>query len=80
MQRLAAELESEMIIELLSSEEGGLWPARVALRGQLERLKRVAQRCIDILPAVGDERDELVDSDEPIVVQGTYRIVANPVT
>jgi hypothetical protein len=44
------QLESEMIIELLGSAEGGLSPARVALRGHLERLKIVAQRCIEVLP------------------------------
>jgi hypothetical protein len=71
VQRLATELESDMIIELLGSEEGGLWPARVALRGHLERLKSVAQRCIDVLPSL-DEEETATVVDEARVFEAAF--------
>jgi hypothetical protein len=72
VQRLATELDGPVILDLLSSEEGGLWPSRVALRNQLVRLRDVAQHCIEVLPSVVDEADADVRTDESIVLEVAY--------
>jgi hypothetical protein len=61
IQRLATELESEAIRELLQSEEGALWPGRVALRGHLEHLRAVTDCCIELLPSL-DQPEQFNDA------------------
>jgi hypothetical protein len=49
----------------------------VALRGHLQRLTSVAQRCIDVLPHLNDNSASFVDTDESAVVEAAHRTLAN---
>jgi hypothetical protein len=69
VQRLADELDNDVIGNLLASDESALWMSRVTLRGHLERLVQIAGRCIEVLPKVSDMSDEL---DELDVLEATF--------
>jgi hypothetical protein len=72
IQRLATELDSLMIFDLLSSNESGLWPSRVALRNQLVRLKEVADHCIGNLPSIGEEAGAEFEIDDSNILEVAY--------